>query len=47
MVVFTLRCKRYADEWREQKKVKTVLNKALEEARRGMLRKRIEAKGLK
>ncbi|KAL9596184.1 MAG: hypothetical protein Q9219_005970 [cf. Caloplaca sp. 3 TL-2023] len=45
LVVFTLRCKRYADEWTEQKKVKGALNKALEEARRGALRKRIEAAG--
>ncbi|KAL8707117.1 MAG: hypothetical protein Q9225_007823, partial [Loekoesia sp. 1 TL-2023] len=47
MVVFTLRCKRYADEWTEQKKVKGALNRALEEARRGVLRKRIEAAGRK
>ncbi|KAL8832954.1 MAG: hypothetical protein Q9170_004635 [Blastenia crenularia] len=45
MVVFTLRCKRYADEWREQKKVKVVLNKALEVARREQLRERIERAG--
>ncbi|KAI4144756.1 MAG: hypothetical protein LQ341_002579 [Variospora aurantia] len=46
-VIFTLRCKRYADEWTEQQKVKTALNKALEVAKRGVLRKRIEAKGRK
>lgn len=44
-VIFTLRCKRYADEWTEQKKVKKTLNRALEEARRAQLRKRIEAAG--
>ena len=47
VVVFLLRCKRYADEWTEQKKVKGALNKALEEARRGVLMRRIEAKGRK
>ncbi|KAL8700800.1 MAG: hypothetical protein Q9201_005257 [Fulgogasparrea decipioides] len=45
MIVFWLRCKRYADEWTEQKKVKGMLNRALEEARRGQLMKRIEAAG--
>lgn len=44
-IIFMSRCKRYADEWTEQKKVKTALNKALEEARRGQLRIRIEAAG--
>ncbi|KAL9002018.1 MAG: hypothetical protein Q9188_005035 [Gyalolechia gomerana] len=47
MIVFMSRCKRYASEWTEQKKVKGALNKALEEARRGQLRKRIEAAGRK
>ncbi|KAL8652955.1 MAG: hypothetical protein Q9210_002380 [Variospora velana] len=46
-VIFTLRCKRYADEWTEQQKVKTALNQALEVARRGVLRKKIEAAGRK
>ncbi|KAL8948950.1 MAG: hypothetical protein Q9222_004902 [Ikaeria aurantiellina] len=45
MIIFTLRCKRYADEWTEQKKVKTRLNKALEVARRAVLMKQIQAKG--
>ncbi|KAI4199228.1 MAG: hypothetical protein LQ348_001924 [Seirophora lacunosa] len=44
-VVFTLRCGRFAREWKEQQKVKTALNRALEVARRGVLRKRIEAAG--
>ncbi|KAL8931250.1 MAG: hypothetical protein Q9211_007111, partial [Gyalolechia sp. 1 TL-2023] len=45
MIVFMSRCKRYADEWTAQKKVKGALNRALEEARRAQLRKRIEAAG--
>ncbi|KAL8710461.1 MAG: hypothetical protein Q9220_004893 [cf. Caloplaca sp. 1 TL-2023] len=45
-IIFTLRCKRYADEWTEQKKVKLRLNKALEVARRGVLMKQIQARGL-
>lgn len=42
-IIFMTRCKRFADEWTEQKKVKEALNKALEVARKGQLRKKIEA----
>lgn len=45
MIVFMSRCRRYADEWTEQKKVKGALNRALEVARREQLRGRIERAG--
>lgn len=45
MIMFLVRAKRYAREWNEQKKVKKLLNEALERARRGQLMKRIEAAG--
>lgn len=38
VLIFIMRCKRYAEEWREQLKVKAMLNRALEAAREERLR---------
>ncbi|KAL8819575.1 MAG: hypothetical protein Q9223_002019 [Gallowayella weberi] len=45
MVMFLVRAKRYAWEWREQRKVKGRLDEALERARKGQLIKKLEAAG--
>ena len=47
MLIFIMRCKRYADEWKDQQTLKTRLNKALVKARRERLTERIEAAGWK
>ncbi|KAL8871377.1 MAG: hypothetical protein Q9174_002776 [Haloplaca sp. 1 TL-2023] len=47
MLIFMMRCKRYADEWKDQQTLKAKLNKALVKARRERLTERVQQAGWK